>query len=298
MRRPLTVLAAATTLTVATTLALGACSTPEPEPELPQVEVTGEAGAVPELEYPMPLEITEPHVEVVWEGQGPEVVDGEPILVHYYAEAGEDGSVVGSTYAGEPRPYFLSAEALGADIYDALSGRTVGSRVLQMVPAAQGQESSTVAVFDLLPTRAAGEAVEPREGLPVVTLAEDGEPTVEVPAAEAPTELVVQPLVRGAGPQVTPGQVVTVQYAGVTWSTGTVFESTWTDGKLPAPFPIGVGSVIEGWDLGLVEQTVGSQVLLVVPPELGYGGTDKELAAETLVFVVDILAATGGPTEE
>jgi len=56
--------------------------------------------------------------------------------------------------------------------------------------------------------------------------------------------------------------------------------------------------VIAGWDSGLVEQPVGSQVLLVVPPQMAYGGTEDELAAETLVFVVDILSAVGGPATE
>ncbi|MCU1431491.1 MAG: FKBP-type peptidyl-prolyl cis-trans isomerase [Actinotalea sp.] len=271
--------------------------TPEPEP-LPVVTVTGEAGAAPELVYDVPLVVEEPRVETVWEGEGPEVEEGQAVLVNYYAEAGADGSVVGETFSTEPKPYLLSAEALGLDIFEALDGRTVGSRILHMVPPGDGQSSSTVAVFDLLPTRAAGDPVEPREGLPVVQLAEDGEPTITVPAVEPPADLVVQPLIKGGGRQVEPGQVITVQYAAVTWSDGAVFDSSWGPGKLPSPFPIGVGSVLEGWDVGLVEQTVGSQVLLVMPPEYGYGGTENELAGETLVFVIDILAASGGPTSE
>ena len=58
---------------------------------------------------------------------------------------------------------------------------------------------------------------------------------------------------------------------------------------------IGKGSVIAGWDEGLVGQTVGSQVLLVVPPDKGYGAagnTDAGIkGTDTLVFVVDILDA-------
>ena len=118
-----------------------------------------------------------------------------------------------------------------------------------------------------------------------------------MPDAPPPEDLVVQPLLRGSGPQVQPGQVIIVQYQGVAWSDGTVFDSSWEPGELPTPFPIGVNSVLPGWDLGLVEQTVGSQVLLVVPPSLGFGAGDTELADETLVFVVDILAARGGPRE-
>lgn len=51
--------------------------------------------------------------------------------------------------------------------------------------------------------------------------------------------------------------------------------------------------MIAGWKQGLAGHTVGSQVLLVVPPDLGYGNKDsgKIPANSTLVFVVDILAA-------
>lgn len=291
MRHQATTLAAG--LAVAAALLLGGC-TEEPE-EPAEIAVTGEPGALPTIEYEAPLTVEEPRVEVLWEGDGPEVSDGEPVLVDFYAESGADGTLINETYSAEPTPYLLSAEALGQDIYDALSGQTVGSRILQVVPAAEGQDGPTVAVFDLLPTRASGEPVEPREGLPTVERAPDGNPTVSVPDTEPPSDLVVQPLLRGSGRQVEPGQVITVQYTGVTWSDGTVFDSTWEPGNLPAPFPIGAGSVIEGWDVGLVEQTVGSQVLLVVPPNLAFGGTDNELADETLVFVIDILAASGGP---
>ena len=63
-----------------------------------------------------------------------------------------------------------------------------------------------------------------------------------------------------------------------------------------ATFPvqnIGQAQVIDGWNQGLVGQTVGSQVLLVVPPSLGYGANAQGSipANSTLVFVVDILAA-------
>jgi peptidylprolyl isomerase len=283
-------------LVAVTTLA--ACTE---EPELPSpVVVRGEAAAAPTLEYETPLVVDEAVVEVIWEGTGPRVVDGQPILVNYYAEHGEDGSVINETYSTEPKPYLLTAEELGVDIYSALSGKRVGSRVLHVAPAGPGETSATVAVFDLLATRASGEEVPPREGLPVVTLSSRGVPTVELPEGPPPTELQVQPLIRGSGVQVMAGQVITVQFLGVTWE-GVEVDSTWGPGELPVAFPIGVGSVIAGWDEGLIEQTVGSQVLLVVPPHLGWGGSQHEFADQTLVFVVDILAVTGGvpvPTVE
>ncbi len=64
----------------------------------------------------------------------------------------------------------------------------------------------------------------------------------------------------------------------------------------PVEFPIGVGSVIDGWDERLVGRTVGSRVILEIPPDKGYGKTGNESAGikgtDTLFFVVDILAAS------
>ena len=53
--------------------------------------------------------------------------------------------------------------------------------------------------------------------------------------------------------------------------------------------------VIPGWDKGLTGQTVGSRVMLSVPPAQGYGSAGASQAGingkDTLVFVVDIIDA-------
>ena len=86
------------------------------------------------------------------------------------------------------------------------------------------------------------------------------------------------------------GQDIAVQYTGVIWRIRQVFSSSWQ-----SKTPIGEGQVIKGWDTGLVGQTVGSRVLLVVPPADGYGSAGQSQVGingtDTLVFVVDILAA-------
>jgi peptidylprolyl isomerase len=142
--------------------------------------------------------------------------------------------------------------------------------------------------------RAAGDPVAPAAGLPKVTLAANGKPTITVPSTAAPAQLVVQPLIKGAGPVVASGQTITVHYTGVIWANGKQFDSSW-DRREPVDFSIGTGKVIAAWDEGLVGQTVGSQVLLLVPPDKGYGATGNSQAGisgtDTLVFVVDILNA-------
>ena len=95
----------------------------------------------------------------------------------------------------------------------------------------------------------------------------------------------------------TKGQDVVAQYTGVNWRTGQVFDSSWQR-SLPYSFKIGASpsQVITGWDKGLVGQTVGSRVLLVIPPSDACNGSACESQAgikgtDTLVFVVDIISA-------
>ena len=80
-----------------------------------------------------------------------------------------------------------------------------------------------------------------------------------------------------------------MQYTGVKWSDGSVFDSSWENG---APASFQTTGVVDGFRQALEGQTVGSQVLVVIPPALGYGEgeiNDDDLVGETLVFVVDIL---------
>jgi peptidylprolyl isomerase len=101
-------------------------------------------------------------------------------------------------------------------------------------------------------------------------------------------------LIKGTGAAVKKGQSIAVQYTGVLWRTGQVFDSSWAR-QMPFSTPIGQNKIIKGWDTGLVGQTVGSRVLLVIPPADGYGSAGASAAGikatDTLVFVVDILAA-------
>jgi peptidylprolyl isomerase len=127
-----------------------------------------------------------------------------------------------------------------------------------------------------------------------VKLAANGEPTITVPKTDAPTALKIADLKKGTGKTVKTGDTVTVHYTGVVWSTGAVFDSSWTRGQ-PASFA--TTGVIPGFGKALVGQKVGSQVIAVIPPADGYGSSVPAnqtaiTATSTLVFVVDILATS------
>ena len=88
-----------------------------------------------------------------------------------------------------------------------------------------------------------------------------------------------------------PGDTVSVQYVGNSWSTGTQFDSSWDRGTEPFTFPLGAGQVIPGWDQGVAGMKKGGRRLLVIPPDLAYGAQSPSPDIgpnETLIFVVDL----------
>ena len=274
-------------------VALAGCSTPASEPAA--VTVSGEPGEAPTITYVTPLQVDETRTEQIWPGTGADLVEGAPVLIDFWLEDATDASLVKESYSSNPTAMMLTEEDLGTDLYQTLRGQKVGARMLQVSPGSGSGATDypTVTVVDILPTRADGEAKAPRPDLPAVTLDASGAPSITPTGTEPPTTLVAQPLIRGSGEQVGANDVVTVQYTGFAWTTGEPFDSTWTHG-LPVSFSL---QDVKAWAEGLVDQPVGSQVMLVVPPTYALGVTDsEELAGQTVAFVVDILA-TGHPEQ-
>lgn len=261
------------------------------------IKVTGDPGAEPELAFDE-LEVSVPTTRVVDSGDGDELTEGMKVTMQYvaYDAAGER---LGSTWETDAPESFT----LGDQRYDILTEplleQPVGTRLLVANPTvdAQNEPSTVVNLIEIvdaaeIPARAEGEAVEPAEGLPPVTLGEDGAPSVEIPDGyEAPADLVAQTLIEGSGDEVTPDQTVIAHYTGWTLD-GEVFDSSWERGE---PSSFSLQQVISGWTEGISGQTVGSQVLLVIPAEQAYGANPPEGSGidpdSPLIFVVDILDA-------
>jgi peptidylprolyl isomerase len=116
-------------------------------------------------------------------------------------------------------------------------------------------------------------------------------PVIPKPSGSPPRRLVKEDIVRGKGRPAKRGDVVTVHYAGVTFSTGEEFDASWNTGQ-PYTFPLGAGQVIPGWDKGLVGMKQKGRRILTIPPEQAYGAEGSPPAIgpnETLVFVVDMV---------
>ena len=95
----------------------------------------------------------------------------------------------------------------------------------------------------------------------------------------------------GSGATTQNGQMLTVHYTG-TLQNGTKFDSSVDRGK-PYEFRLGTGSVIKGWDEGLLGMKVGGKRKLIIPPALGYGarGTSNIPPNSTLLFDVELIDA-------
>lgn len=141
--------------------------------------------------------------------------------------------------------------------------------------------SSSSASTEAATTQAAPATAKPRP-----------KPNVKVPGGKPPKKLVVKDLIPGTGPAAKVGDPITVNYIGVNFQGGKMFDNSYDRGQ-PFPFQLGGGQVIPGWDRGLVGMKVGGRRELTIPPSLAYGPQGQPPTIkpnETLVFVVDLLS--------
>ncbi|HEY0187963.1 MAG TPA: FKBP-type peptidyl-prolyl cis-trans isomerase [Cellulomonas sp.] len=269
-----------------------ATATAEDVAALAAVTLTGDAGTEPTFEFDQPFTVSAEVARVFSEGDGDTVSEGQYVTLNVTAVSGTDGTSQGTTYGSTPQGYVVDSTSLPDVMLDSLIGQQVGARILYAAPY---DDDSLIWAFEILsaqdiPSRAEGTAVTPADGLPTVTLADDGAPSIEALDTDPPTELVAQTLIQGAGEAVTADETIVVNYSGWLWD-GTSFDSSWDTGS---PMATELSNLIEGWQDGLVGQTVGSQVLLIIPPDLGYGDDDNGSipGGSTLIFVVDILAVS------
>ena len=119
------------------------------------------------------------------------------------------------------------------------------------------------------------------------------EPTIKVPSGPAPSGLETADLILGTGPATGTGSSVTIQYVGASYSTGKVFDASWSRNQT-LPFTLGQGEVIPGMDQGVAGMKVGGRREIVIPPALAYGATPPAGSGiavnATLIFIVDLVS--------
>lgn len=271
------------------------------------IKVAGDFRAAPKVTFGTPLKATDVERTVLITGKGAEAKGGSSVdiaLAAYNGTTGKELSAPQGFDGSAPATVQVDDKAFVPGLVRAVECLRIGSRVVLTAPAkdALGNQNlsqlsltdkdTIVFVADLLdlpPTRANGKSVTPPAGFPTVKLdAKTGEPTITIPKADPPAETKVADLKQGAGETVQPGDTVTVQYKGVLWRNGKMFDSSWSRG---APASFQTTGVVAGFKKALEGQKVGSQVIAIVPPADGYGakGSGEITATDTMVFVIDIL---------
>ncbi|PLN76643.1 peptidyl-prolyl cis-trans isomerase [Aspergillus taichungensis] len=100
----------------------------------------------------------------------------------------------------------------------------------------------------------------------------------------------------------TKGSMVTMHYTGGTYDQaageakhfmGAIFDSSKKPGRGPFATKIGVGRLIQGWDEGVPQMSLGEKSILTITPDFGYGpgGIPGVIPPNaTLVFEVELLS--------
>ncbi len=304
------------TLLVLPALLLGACGDDTGSGDdaggegLSAVTVSGEFGAEPEVTWDGSFDPGELESEVVVEGDGAELEDGQKVFARLWLGNGFTEKGVYSTFGKDAKPELLTVGSdMTAALTEAIDGKTLGSRVAVAAPPKDafgeqgnaqlgiGNEDPVLFVVDLvslLPDGPSGTDQDPASWAPAVE-GDDTPTALDFKGTPEPNDkLRVTTLIEGEGPATEKGQTVYVNYLGQVYDGKAPFDASYERGE-PLDFELGAGGVVKGWDQGLKGVPVGSRVILAVPPELGYGEEGNKDAGikgtDTLYFVVDVLAA-------
>jgi peptidylprolyl isomerase len=302
-------------------LGLAACGSGSSDPQeggesLSSVTIEGDQGSEPKVTFDGRLDGSKEETEVLVEGDGEEVAEGDTVKANWWIGNGFTEKKAQSTWTkdGAPQSVEMSEDILPF-LRETVVGNQVGDRVVLLTSAEEafgeggrpdigiGNKDAVLAVrrHPRPRPRRCRRSMARRGGEEARRLgAGPGREGrchhwLDFSTAHKPSgKLIATTLVKGDGAKVKSGQTLTVDYLGQVYEADKPFDESYS-GE-PAEFPIGVGQVIPGWDERLVGRTVGSRVILEIPPADGYGEQGNEQAGikgtDTLFFVVDILGAS------
>lgn len=298
-------------------VALAACGNASPSssssssslPKLEGVSATGESGKEPDVHFKAPLKVSQKSYAVLIQGKGAKLKEGETVCYQYMVYNARTGSQISSTWKQTPVCSLTLNSSMDSDYEKVLSSQNLGASIAFSTPGS-GESSSAsdsevansgdayISVMTLISTvktlsKVDGAKVQniPPDLPKVTSNPSTGEPSIDFNNYKSNGKFVAQTLVKGTGPVVSASDSVVVKYSGWVLSTKKQFQSTWSEGNITTSFSL--SGTIEGFQKGLAGQTVGSEVLLIIPPSMGYGSNAQSgiPANSTLVFVVDILGA-------
>ena len=266
------------------------------------VSASGKLGSKPDISFKTPFKVENQTHQVIQKGDGEVIRDGDRVCTRSLALDAKTGKVISSTWdKSSPECSIVISKKSIPAYYDTFKGLKVNSTVAVGIDESGSGSSSQATSSYIMAltfvsrsrnlTRAQGQKVtDLPSDLPKISLDDKGKPSLDLNGYQPKGGLVVQPLIKGKGAKVGQHQSVSANYTGWLASDGKQFDSSWDRGQAS---DFSLDQVVKGWQQGLAGQTVGSQVLLIVPPDLGYGSQQQQKipANSTLIFVVDILAA-------
>ena len=220
------------------------------------------------------------------EGSGEAVAEGDLVTVEFTIWVAESGRYfTSSSQQGVSFDFSVGSGQVFPGWEEGMIGMQVGGSRQLLIPSelALGEEGF-------------GEAIAPNSDLLIeVALIGLSKPAVRTDIDESEfttTESGLRyfDIVEGDGAMPEVGQTAVVHYTG--WlENGVQFDSSVERG-IPFEFPVGLGSVIAGWDEGVATMRVGGKRQLIVPAELGYGAAGAGATIPpnaTLIFEVELL---------
>ena len=133
--------------------------------------------------------------------------------------------------------------------------------------------------------------------LAVCTACGGGSSSPTAPSANVPYSQI--DLLVGSGTEAVTGRVTLVNYSGWLYDAaapankGSLFDTSLASGRTPLVVTLGAGSVIPGFERGILGMRVGGKRTVIIPPDLAYGsrGSGGVIPPNaTLVFDIELLA--------
>jgi len=278
---------------------------------LPGVTVQGDTKSKPKVQVEDGYSVDNMQVKTLVKGDGEKVGGTDTVSVDYVGINGSNGKEFDSSWKrGQPATFSLGPGMISG-FNKALTGQTVGSRVVAAIPPEDGYGSqgnpqagikgtdTLVFVIDIrgvTPSEAQGTAVTPPADFPHLLADPQGLPGqfhADKTTGPAPKQVVVQPVIQGTGAPIKAGENVTMKLLGQVYPAGKLLVNTYP--QSPQALPIGQGQPLPCFDQ-LVGQKLGSRVILICPPDSAFGPKGNPQAGvkgtDTLIFAVDLLDAS------
>ena len=282
----------------------------EPTKErLDAVTIAGEVGQEPEVTWASQMTAGKVESETLVTGDGAKLEDGDQVLAHLWIGNGYTEAKAFSTHDEDATAELVTIDDQLPPFLTAVKGATIGSRIAVTSSAEAafgaagnadlgiGNKDSVLVIVDLAAgiddgptgTRPPAPAWVPKLEFKKGVLSGFDFKGVPEPTAELQKAVLFE----GTGAVVEKGNAIVVRYLGQVFGGKEPFDENFSTGK-PTSFAIGTGAVIKGWDQTLVGATVGTRMVIAVPPDLGYGEEGNPDAnikrTDTLYFVIDVLA--------